>query len=136
MTIFVDTSAFYAVLDGSDDNHEAARRVWSEMLERGDVPLTSNYVVVETIALLQNRIGMDAVRTFSSDVLPVTQTTWINEMAHHIALHGLLVSGRRRLSLVDCVSFHVMRETAIQTAFCFDPDFAEQGFTVLPVLPV
>ena len=132
MTVFVDTSAFYAVLDRSDDSHEAGTRVWIDLLHGEDVLLTSNYVVVETMALLQNRIGMDAVRTFVSEVLPVVRTTWIDEAAHHVALHVLLVSGRRGLTLVDCVSFHIMRESRIQTAFCFDSDFAEQGFNSLP----
>jgi predicted nucleic acid-binding protein len=43
----------------------------------------------------------------------------------------VLESGRRRLSLVDAVSFTAMREEAITTAFAFDQHFREYGFNVL-----
>ncbi|HYT77414.1 MAG TPA: hypothetical protein VEL79_21840 [Vicinamibacterales bacterium] len=36
--------------------------------------------------------------------------------------------GRRRLSLVDHVSFLVMRRRKVSTAFAFDPDFTSAGF--------
>lgn len=132
MSVFVDTSAFYAVLDASDAGHEAARRVWSELLDADETLMTTNYTLVETVSLLQHRIGMDAVEIFVADIEPVVQITWVDAMAHRVALHGLLVAGRRRVSLVDSVSFHVMREHAIRTVFCFDSHFAEQGFTVVP----
>ena len=35
MTIFVDTSAFYAVLDREDEFHEAACTQWQEILSDG-----------------------------------------------------------------------------------------------------
>jgi uncharacterized protein len=132
VSVFVDTSAFYAVLDASDACHKAARRTWTELLDAGESLVTTNYVLVETTALLQHRIGMVAVETFVADVEPVVQATWVDAAAHRVALHGLLVAGRRRVSLVDSVSFHVMREQAIRTVFCFDPHFAEQGFMLVP----
>lgn len=39
-----------------------------------------------------------------------------------------LVTQRRAPSLVDFVSFEVMRERGITTAFAFDDDFRRQGF--------
>jgi len=35
------------------------------------------------------------------------------------------------LSLVDCVSFEVMRRIGMNRVFCFDPHFEEHGFEVL-----
>jgi len=58
--------------------------------------------------------------------------TWVDEGTHRSAHHALLVAGRRQVSLVDCVSFELMRRLAVDRAFCFDPHFAEQGFEVLP----
>lgn len=131
MTTFVDTSAFYAVLDRSDDHFEAAKRTWIDLIDGGQPLFTTNYVIVETLALLQHRIGMEAVRVFVADVLPLIQTCWIDETSHRIAVHSLQVSDRRGLSLVDCVSFEIMRERSMAFAFCFDSDFAEQGFQVV-----
>jgi len=46
--------------------------------------------------------------------------------------YALLAADRRKLSLVDCGSFHVMRTRVVRTSFAFDPHFREQGFDVLP----
>ncbi|MGQ9804371.1 MAG: type II toxin-antitoxin system VapC family toxin [Anaerolineae bacterium] len=131
MTIFVDTSAFLAVIDRDDRFHPQAREVWEEWLSRGAILITSNYVVLETTALLQNRIGMKAVGLFHTDVLPVIQQEWIEPDLHHRAVAALLAARRRDLSLVDCTSFELMRHLGIRVAFTFDRHFAEQGFEVL-----
>jgi predicted nucleic acid-binding protein len=131
VTAFVDTSAFYAVIDGDDERHEAARNAWERLLDGRDTLHTTNYVLVETIALLHSRIGMDGLRTFTADVMPILAVTWVDEGTHRSAHHALLVSSRRALSLVDCVSFEVMRRQGIDRVFCFDDHFAEQGFQVI-----
>ncbi len=71
MTVFVDTSALYAVFDRDDANHEAAKEVWAQLLRASATLFTSNYVLVETTALLQRRLGLAAVRRFHEDVMPV-----------------------------------------------------------------
>ena len=37
---------------------------------------------------------------------------------------------RRKLSLVDCMSFVIMRKYAVTTALAFDSDFRAEGFDV------
>lgn len=132
MNVFVDTSGFYAVIDGDDEKHDAAGAAWVGLLEGPHTLHTSNYVLVETIALLQSRIGMDCVNAFSADVLPFLNVFWVDEGTHRSALHALLVSARRNVSLVDVVSFEAMRRLNLMDVFCFDMHFAEQGFQVLP----
>ena len=44
MKAFVDTSAFYAVLDKSDANHNKAAKIWRELLARDALLITTNYV--------------------------------------------------------------------------------------------
>lgn len=130
--IFADTSALYAVLDRDDDNHPAARAAWNSLLQTDTALLVSNYVVLEMMALVQHRLGIEAMRLLCADVLPALDVHWITEADHGHAQNALLAAGRRKLSLVDCSSFHVMRSRAVRTAFAFDPHFSEQGFEVLP----
>lgn len=130
--VYVDTSAFYAVLDADDERHPQAKETWVTLLEGQARLVTTNYVLVETCALLQHRLGLEAVRVFHADVLPVLSLIWVDEDIHRAAASALLTAGRRRLSLVDCVSFEVMRRGGIATAFALDPHFAEQGFSLLP----
>jgi predicted nucleic acid-binding protein len=42
------------------------------------------------------------------------------------------MAGRRTLSLVDCVSFEVMRRTGIRKAFAFDRHFQDYGYEIYP----
>ena len=131
MNIFIDTSAFFAVLDKRDGNHSAADRIWQRIITSGDVLLCHNYVLVEISALLQHRLGLEAVRTFEEDIVPLLNVLWIDERIHRSAVSALLAASRRSLSLVDCVSFEVMRAAGIRTAFAYDSDFKDQGFDCL-----
>lgn len=78
------------------------------------------------------RLGLDAVRGLSDDLLPAVRTVWTTEEDHRGAVQALLAAGRRELSLVDCTSFLVMRRLGLKSAFTFDDDFVDQGFEVLP----
>ena len=132
MTVFIDTSALFAMLDADDQNHEQAKRVWVDLLTQ-EVRITcTNYVLVETFALVQRRLGMEAIRVFQEDVVPVLHIEWIDEISHRASVTALLVAARRKLSLVDCVSFYTMRRLDVKTAFTFDRHFAEQGFESMP----
>jgi len=61
------------VLNPRDLFHAAARESWITFLEGEATLVCSNYVLVETIALVQRRMGLEAVRAFVEDVLPVIQ---------------------------------------------------------------
>lgn len=132
MKIFIDTSAFLAILNANDQFYPAARQSWVKVIESDSVLFSSNYVLLETTALLQHRFGIEAVRLFESDMLPMVEVYWIDELIHKQAMGALLVANRRVLSLVDCTSFEIMRQFGMDKAFTFDPHFREQGFSIIP----
>ena len=132
MTVFVDTAALYSFLDADDANHVECEREWRRLLERGEPLVTSDYVLVETCALVQQRLGVQAVRDLQDVMLPALQVLWIDEQAQREAVSALLTAGRRDLSLVDCATFGLMRQWAITSAFTFDRHFDEQGFERIP----
>jgi predicted nucleic acid-binding protein len=136
MAIFVDTSAIYALLDADDCNHNRARTTWTGWLDH-PVPLVcSNYVLLESIVLIQRRLGIVAVRRFHEEMAPLFHIHWVNDDLHAVGIGTLLAAGRCDLSLVDCTSFELMRRLGIRTAFAFDHHFAEQGFDLLPPGPL
>jgi predicted nucleic acid-binding protein len=132
MTTYVDTSALYAVLDEDDEYHEPAEKVWRELVSQDEPLLCTNYILVETFALVQHRLGMRAVRTLQEDLLPLIAIEWIDAQSHHSSVMAMLTAERRGLSLVDCSSFEAMRRLGITVAFAFDFDFVEQGFSLTP----
>lgn len=129
MKVFIDTSAFIALLVPKDENHAAAAAVWRDLVTR-EVPLvTTNYVVIETCAVLHRRFGAAAARKFVEDAVPSLTVEWVGAEMHDAGVSNSLLSARRGPSVVDCVSFAAMRKLGINAFFAFDPHFAEQGFS-------
>jgi predicted nucleic acid-binding protein len=128
---FVDTSALLAVLVADDMHHAEAERIWRRELHEGHDLLTSNYILVETTAVLQHRVGMPAVRSLVQDVVPALRVEWVSSDDHRAAAAALLAAGRRAISLVDCSSFEVMRRLGLERAFAFNRHFAEAGFQLV-----
>lgn len=126
--VFIDTSALYSALNAGDQNHRAALRRWSQLLASDELLLTSNYVLLETVALIQRRMGVPATRDFQTGFVPALDVLWIDRALHEHAVSALLMGGQRDLSLVDCVSFAVMRKLGLDTAFAFDAHYTQQGF--------
>ncbi len=79
MTVLLDTSALYAVFDRDDINHQAAGRRWKVLLDTDARLITHNYVVLELTALLQHRLGMEAVRDLVVEILPVCTVQWVSD---------------------------------------------------------
>ena len=129
--IFVDTSALLALLDRDDEFHARAATV-IRSLGANDALLTHEYVLVETTSLAQRRLGLQAVRSLVDDLLPLLEIAWVDEPLHAEAREAMLAAGRRTVSLVDWVSFLIMRRHGVRRAFTFDQDFALEGFEVLP----
>lgn len=131
MTVFVDTSALYAVLDAGDPNHADAARMFRTLAPTEPL-LTHNYALVESISLTQRRLGMDAVDTLVDDLLAPVDVAWVDEDLHARAVSAMVAARRRHVSLVDWTSFTLMRRRSVTSAFVFDADFAERGFATVP----
>jgi predicted nucleic acid-binding protein len=134
LNLFVDTSGLLAVLDAGDSQHVEADAAWQQILSSDDKLISTNYVLLETCALVQRRLGMEAVRAIEHDFFPLLEIEWLDAEVHETAMQALLMASRRRLSLVDCTSFEVMRRREIRRAFTLDPHFAEHGFESLPAM--
>ena len=132
MNIFIDTSALLAVLDESDRYHKAAQPFWTQIINEEDVLICHNYILVETSAVLLRQFGKKAVRVFEQDIVPVFHIIWITNEVHSAAASAQLMANQRSLSLVDCVSFEVMRRTGVRKAFAFDRHFKEYGYEIYP----
>jgi predicted nucleic acid-binding protein len=129
--IFVDTSAFYALLDADAPEYFSAIQIWQNLLSQPGQLYTTNYNVVETVALVQKRLGIAAVQSLHQDILPLLHVHWVDEHLHRTSVDALLIANRRQLSLVDCVSFAACHLLAIDRVFAYDRHFEQQGFRLL-----
>jgi uncharacterized protein len=127
---FVDTSALLAFLDRDATRHEEVVASSIELF-RERRALTHNYVVIETEALARRRLGTNVARRLLEDVVPVLEIVWVDAVLHEAAVTAHLRSLRRRCTLVDHVSFELMRRRGISSALALDLDFAREGFDLI-----
>jgi predicted nucleic acid-binding protein len=130
--IFVDSSALFALLSVDDVNHHLARICWRSLLEDGRTLLTNNYVIVESMVIIQKWLGIEKVRDFQENIFPFLEIEWVDKEQHKFAIDRVLSANRRKLSLVDCSAFETMHHLGIETVFTFDSHFREEGFKVIP----
>lgn len=133
--IFVDTGAWYAAEVEDDVNHLAARKFLAEMSKGGHgVPLTTDYVLDETMTLLRSRRGLSAATTFVDKVRSSesVRVAWVDESLFERSLELFRKSDGKRWSFTDCTSFALMKQLSVSEAFAFDSHFEEAGFATLP----
>jgi predicted nucleic acid-binding protein len=126
VSVFVDTSALYALLDAGDSNHERAVRTSERLL--GEELVTHCYVVVELVSLVRRRLGPEAAARLIDEVLPALDVTDVDASLRSRALAAFRAATGSAASLVDRTSFEFMRERGMRLVWAMDSDFAAEGF--------
>lgn len=129
-TVFVDTSGFYALLDGTDSFNRQATACFTRAERDGWTLFTTSYVVQETWAIIQARLGWDAVDAWRDKVLTRCEIIWVDESLHAIGEARCRQARQRRLSLTDCVSIETMRRRGSDEFIGSDEHFEREGFRV------
>jgi uncharacterized protein len=127
-TVFVDTSGFYACLDGSDPFHPQSRAAFERAEKEQWRLITTNYIVHETWALIQRRLGWEAVETFLNDLLPRCSVEWVSASLHEAGALRCCQIRERRFSLTDAVSFELMSLHQTNEAIAQDEHFVRANF--------
>lgn len=135
--LFVDTSAWDAIADAGDPNHEVARAFQEEIAGQRLLVATS-YVLDELYTLLLLNVGYQRTLDVKAklDILvdeKVLEIIWVTE---EIAAEAWDVFVRYNAdkvwSFTDCISYVVMKRQGISEAFAFDDDFRQMGFVCRP----
>ena len=133
-TLFVDTGAWYALADRSDQHHYEAVEIYPKLLSN-NLPLkTTNLIIAETYILIRRAIGYQAAIVFleniasSPRVIKIYSDSILEEAAESI----LRQYQDQDFSYTDAVSFVVMKQIGITEAFSFDKHFVTAGFTLIP----
>ena len=125
--IFLDTSGILALVMENDSFHDTAL----EMMKLAEAErvriLLHNYILIESAALLQNRIGLNASITFLQSATSF-DVVWVDSNLHAQAVEYMSQSGTSKLSFIDIISFLVMRSSGITEFVGFDKHFTNAGF--------
>ncbi len=131
MSVFADTSALYPLLVSTETTHALVRAEFARLVNSAQPIWTTSFVLVETMALLQHRIGLPAARDFDEEIVPVLSVYWVDDDLYRRGMDRLWREDRRRVSLVDCVSFELMKLKGVTIAFAVDSHFTEAGFEAI-----
>lgn len=132
--VFLDTGYLIALEDAGDENHPAATEHREGLREMP--PLTTTSYVVDEVVTFFNARGQHGKSVELGEVLLSSPSVRMIHVGEDLLARGLdLLRARpdKRYSLTDCVSFVVMRERGISTAFAFDRHFEQEGFVREPL---
>jgi predicted nucleic acid-binding protein len=121
MSLFVDTSVWYAAADASDASNTRAKAI----LTRDEPFICTDHVLGETWTMLRNRINRHAAERFWEQLRSGTAMIEAVGTADLEAAWQIGLTYRDQdFSLVDRTSFAVMRRLGIDRAASFDDHFA------------
>ena len=121
MSLFVDTSVWYAAADRGDRWNGRAK----ELLSAGEPLLTSDHVLLETWTLLRHRLSRTAAEAFWSGLRRgVARLESVGDADLHIAWTIGQDFPDQDFSLADRTSFAVMLRLGVHRVTAFDDHFA------------
>lgn len=131
MALYVDTSAWIALREPKDNNHNAASKRlrtiladqeaivvgWHTLVEFAD-GLTRHYNQKEASAEIERILSSPRVRVEPSDpYLPAARELFRSRHSWNV-------------DLSDCLSFALMKAKGLDRAFTYDGDFERAGFQI------
>jgi len=133
-TVFVDTSAFVALRNESEAEHERARAALAGLISEGAALFTSNYVFAETYTALMVRVGREEAiewgRRFRAG--GAVEMVRLDQEIEDEAWEILERHSDKSWSYVDATSFALIERDGGNEAFALDTHFAQRGLRVLP----
>jgi predicted nucleic acid-binding protein len=136
MSLFIDTSIWYAAVDSSDQANSRAKAV----LKAGEALVTTDHVLIETWTLLHHRLQPHAAERFWEGLrngIAVIEPVGLADLE---AAWQIGTAWRDQdFSIVDRTSFAVMHRLGVERAASLDDHFAifrfgpkrRQSFTIV-----
>lgn len=131
--VFVDSSAWVALLYRRDQAHARAVRSWKGLRAAGRYLVTTNLVLAETHGFLLRRLSVAGALAFLEHQRVFGPgLVWADPDLTDAAVERWLRRFRdQAFSLTDAVSFEVMRREGIRESFTFDRHYQIAGFEML-----
>ena len=128
--MFVDSSAWLALVSATDGQHAEADRLFGLALDERVPLVTTDLVLAEVHRLLLYRAGIRPAATFLERVEgSAALTIEFATAAHHRRARAWLARlGDQLITYTDAVSFAVIEAVPCRAVLTFDADFDRAGF--------
>ncbi len=132
--VFVDTSAWIALVDKSERRHKDVAAAYKKLLTGTQVLITSDLVLAESHILVRRTLGYSAAETFleSTNTSPSIEIIFLDDALEQVAKELLKKFRDQELSFTDAASFAIMKARRIHRTLTLDQHFKLAGFTMLP----
>ena len=129
--LFVDTGAWYALIDKNDPEHSKAKTFF----KANSTPLlTTNFVFDETVTLLRMRLGWNTAKNFGQRFKDSSFASLVSVKSEDEdrAWQIFIKYKDKDFSFTDCTSFAILERLKLDTIFTFDSHFHTGSFQVVP----
>jgi predicted nucleic acid-binding protein len=133
MTIFIDSSAFRAIYNPTDQYHRLATLRFVDLKKDGYKVMVSDYIIDESHTGILTSAGYKNVMEFDALVREGNMKLEKITPERFAAAQEIFrrYNKDKEWSFTDCTSYVVMKELKIKKVFTFDQNFSEMGFEVL-----
>jgi hypothetical protein len=131
--VFMDTSAWIALINDSDALHKQAIEIIEQLYRQNCSLITTEFIILEVANELRNPTYRNRVVKYINDLKNKSNIRIIPANTEFLQTGWSLYSTRedKEWSLTDCISFVVMQENSITEAFTSDHHFEQAGFIKL-----
>lgn len=132
MRVFVDASAFIAILVESDFNHTRAAEIAARLeLEKAEL-VTSSMIIAEVLTVLSMRFSKALAIEFGERIMKGgIQIVHPSALSFEHAWQIWKNEQQKDVSVVDAMSFALIESERIPASFSFDHDFLKRSFEAL-----
>lgn len=135
--VFVDASAWVAITNRKDRNHQEAVQIFRRLLESPTLLITTTWTSYEALTIVKSRLGYSQAERLWDRVKSraVVDLIWIDEHIERESLKVFWHYKDKTWGVVDCSSLVVMKSVGCRQAFAYDGHFLEAsrqfGFAVV-----
>jgi uncharacterized protein len=130
--VFIDTSGWANLFIATESYHEQAKQWFQHKRQQNQAMVTTNYVVIELVALLNSPLRVPRPQLFkyveAVRNAPYINLIYIEPTIDSAAWELLKTREDKAWSLVDSTSFIVMQQLGIKEALTTDHHFEQAGF--------
>lgn len=131
--VFFDSWGWVAIANKNDNYHERVYSFYKDLLLSGGIPVTTDYILAETITFLRSKIDFKFANTFIETILSaamndriilerIDEKRWTKAWEMSKKFHD-----KPYTSFFDFFSFVVMKEIGVSDVLSADKHFEDIG---------